>query len=72
MGIGPPTPTEKLLPFKLARIEKEKVSIGEFTRRYLRGDMDDVGSLGNEFTTSLPSNLKKLANPHADTNRNLF
>ena len=49
VGIGPPTPGEKLLPFKLARIEKEKVSIDEFTRRYLRGDMDDVGSLGTEF-----------------------
>ena len=49
VGIGPPTSAEKLLPFKLARIEKEKVTIDEFTRRYLRGDMDDVGSLGTEF-----------------------
>ena len=36
VGIGPPTPAEKLLPFKLAMIEKEKVSIDEFTRWYLR------------------------------------
>ena len=54
VGIGPPTPVKKLLPFKLARIEKEKVSIDEFTRRYLRGDMDDVGSLGNEFYKKSP------------------
>ena len=45
---------QKLLPFKLARIEKEKVSIDEFTRRYLRGDMDDVGSLGTEFFKKSP------------------
>ena len=45
---------QKLLPFKLARIEKAKVSIDEFTRRYLRGDMDDVGSLGNEFYKKSP------------------
>ena len=35
VGIGPPTPAEKQLPFKLARIEKEKLSIDDFTRRYL-------------------------------------
>ena len=51
VGIGPPTPANELLPFKLARIEKEKVSIDEFTRRYLWGDMDDVGSLGTKFYT---------------------
>ena len=36
----------KLLPFKLARIEKEKTDLysDEFTRWYLRWDMDDVGS----------------------------
>ena len=45
---------QKLLPFKLARIEKEKVSADEFTRRYLRGDMDDVGSLGTEFYKKSP------------------
>ena len=54
VGIGPPTPAKKLLPFKLARIEKEKVSIDEFTRRYLRGDMDDVGSLGSEYYKKTP------------------
>ena len=40
---------QKLLPFKLARIEKEKVSADEFTKRYLRGDMDDVGYHGTMF-----------------------
>ena len=60
VGIGPPTPAVKLLPFKLARIEKEKVSIDEFTRRYLRGDMDDVGSLGNEFYKKSPMNLEEV------------
>ena len=60
MGIGPPTPAEKLLPFKLARIEKERVSIDEFTRRYLRGDMDDVGSLGNEFYKKSPIKFEEV------------
>ena len=67
VGIGPPTPAEKLLPFKLARIEKEKVSIDEFTRRYLRGDMDDVGSLGNEFYKKSPikfEDIGKLSSHH--------
>ena len=35
VGIGSPTSAEKLLPFKLATIMKEKVSIDEFTRQYL-------------------------------------
>ena len=60
VGIGPPTPAKKLLPFKLARIEKEKVSIDEFTRRYLRGDMDDVGSLGNEYYKKTPMNFEEV------------
>ena len=60
VGIGPPTPAEKLLPFKLARIEKEKVSIDEFTRRYLRGDMDDVGSFDNEFYKKSPMNFEEV------------
>ena len=60
VAIGPPTPAEKLLPFKLARIEKEKVSIDEFTRRYLRGDMDDVGSLGNKFYKKSPIKLEEV------------
>ena len=63
VGIGPPTPAEKLLPFKLARIEKEKVSIDEFTRRYLRGDMDDVGSLGNKFYKKSPIKLEEVGKP---------
>ena len=60
VGIGPPTPAENLLPFKLARIEKEKVSIDEFTRRYLRGDMDDVGSLGTEFYKKSPMDFEEV------------
>ena len=45
VGVGPPTPTEKLLPFKLARIEKEIIDLqhaDHFTKRYIRGDLDDV------------------------------
>ena len=60
VGIGPPTPAEKLLPFKLARIEKEKVSIDEFTRQYLRGDMDDVGSLGTEYYKKSPMKFEEI------------
>ena len=60
VGIGPPTPAEKLLPFKLAQIEKEKVSTDEFTRRYLRGDMDDVGSLGTEFYKKSPIKFEEV------------
>ena len=60
VGIGPPTPAEKLLPFKLARIEKEKVSIDEFTRLYLRGDMDDVGSLGTEYYKKSPMKFEEV------------
>ena len=63
VGIGPPTPAKKLLPFKLARIEKEKVSIDEFTRRYLRGDMDDVGSLGNEYYKKSPIKFEEVGKP---------
>ena len=67
VGIGPPTPAKKLLPFKLARIEKERVSIDEFTRRYLRGDMDDVGSLDNKFYKKSPiqfEDVGKLSSHH--------
>ena len=63
VGIGPPTPAKKLLPFKLARIEKERVSIDEFTRRYLRGDMDDVGSLGNESYKKSPIQFEEVGKP---------
>ena len=60
VGIGPPTSAKKLLPFKLARIEKEKVSIDEFTRRYLRGDMDDVGSHGTEYYKKSPIKFEEV------------
>ena len=63
VGIGPPTPAKKLLPFKLARIEKETVNIDEFTRRYLRGDMDDVGSLGNEYYKKSPIKFEEVGKP---------
>ena len=60
VGIGPPTTAKKLLPFKLAKIEKERVGIDEFTRRYLRGDMDDVGSLGNKFYKKSPIKFEEV------------
>ena len=60
VSIGPPTPAKKLLPFKLAKIEKERVSIDEFTRRYLRGDMDDVGSLDNEYYKKSPIKFEEV------------
>ena len=63
VGIGPPTPAEKLLPFKLAKIEKERVGIDEFTRRYLRGDIDDVGSLGNKFYKKSPIKFEEVGKP---------
>ena len=63
VGIGPPTPAGKLLPFKLAKIETEKTSIDEFTRRYLRGDMDDVGSLGTEFYKKSPIKFEEVGKP---------
>ena len=51
---------QKLLPFKLARIEKEKVSADEFTKRYLRGDMDDVGSLGTKIYKKSPIKFEEV------------
>ena len=51
---------QKLLPFKLARIEKEKVSADEFTKQYLRGDMDDVGSLGTEIYKKSPIEFEEV------------
>ena len=71
VGIGPPTPAKKLLPFKLARIEKEKVSIDEFTRRYLRGDMDDVGSLGNEYYKKSPIKFEEVGKLSSHHRQNL-
>ena len=71
VGIGPPTPAKKLLPFKLARIEKEKVSIDEFTRRYLRGDMDDVGSLGNKFYKKSPIKFEEVGKLSSHHQQNL-
>ena len=71
VGIGPPTPAEKLLPFKLAKIEKEKVSIDEFTRRYLRGDMDDVGSLGNKLYKKSPIKFEEVGKLSSHHRQNL-
>ena len=51
---------QKLLPFKLARIEKVRLQDDEFTRRYLRGDMDDVGSLGNEYYKKTPIKFEEV------------
>ena len=67
VGIGPPIPNEKLLPFKLARITKEKVSADEFTKQYLRGDLDHVGSFGTEFYEKYPITFEeadKLSTHH--------
>jgi len=67
VGIGPLIPTEKLFPFKLARITKEKVSAHEFTKQYLRGDVDDVGSLGTKFYKKSPIKFEEvgqLSNHH--------
>ena len=72
VGIGPPTPAEKLLPFKLARIEKEKISIDEFTRRYLRGDMDDVGSLGNKYYKKSPIQFEEVGKPRCHPRQKLI
>ena len=71
VGIGPPTPAEKLLPFKLARIEKEKVSIDEFTKRYLRGDMDDVGVLGTVFYKKTPIKFQEVGKLSSHHQQNL-
>ena len=60
VGIGPPTLVKKLLPFKLAKIEKERVGIDEFTKQYLRGDMDDVGSLGTQFYKKSPIKFEEV------------
>ena len=56
-------PLQKLLPFKLARIEKEKVSADEFTKRYVRGDMDDVGSLGTKIYKKSPIKFEEVGKP---------
>ena len=53
VSIGSSIPAEKLFPFKLARIEK-RLTIDEFTRQYLRGDVDDVGSFGTEYYKKSP------------------
>ena len=63
---------QKLLPFKLARIEKEKVSIDEFTRRYLRGDMDDVGFLGNMYYKKSPIKFEEVGKRSHHHRRKLF
>ena len=63
IGIGPPTPTEKLLPFKLARIEKEKIDLqraDHFTKRYIRGDLDDVDYSKGIVYKKSPMKLSEL------------
>ena len=63
VSVSPPTPTEKLLPCKLARIEKEKIDLqhaDHFTKRYIRGDLDDVDySTGIVYKKS-PMKLSEL------------
>ena len=74
VGISPPTPSEKLLPFKLARITRDKVTprrADKFTKKYIRGDVDDIQSPSGvvyekspisfqEFLTALHSSQQKL------------
>ena len=64
MGIGPLTPAEKLLPFNLARIEKDKLKVGvdddKFTTHMMRGDRDDVGSMGSEFYKKSPIKFEEV------------
>ena len=54
---------QKLRSFKLDRIEKERVSADVFTRCYLRGDMDDVSSLGTEFYKKSPIKFEEVGKP---------
>ena len=63
VGVGPPTPTEKLIPFKLARIEKEKIDLqhaDHFTKRYIRGDLDDVDFSKGIVYKKSPMKLSEL------------
>ena len=63
VGVGPPTPTEKLLPFKLARIEKEKIDLqhaDHFTKGYIRGDLDDVDYSKGIVYKKSPMKLSEL------------
>ena len=63
VGVGQPTPTEKLLPFKLARIEKEKIDrqhADHFTKRYIRGDLDDVDYSNGIVYKKSPMKLSEL------------
>ena len=63
VGVGPPTPTEKLLPFKLARIEKDKIDLqhaDHFTKRYIRGDLDDVDYSKGIVYKKSPMKLSEL------------
>ena len=63
VGVGPPTPTEKILPFKLARIEKEKIDLqhaDHFTKRYIRGDLDDVDYSNGIVYKKSPMKLSEL------------
>ena len=75
VGIGPLTPTEELLPFDLARIEKDKLKVGiydhEFTTRNMRGDRDDVGSLGTEFYKKSPIKLEEVGKSSSDHRQKL-
>ena len=58
-----PTPTEKLFLFKLARIEKEKIDLqhaDHFTKRYIRGDLDDVDYSKGIVYKKSPMELSEL------------
>ena len=62
------TPTKSLLPFKLARIEEEKVSVDESITSYLRGQMllVDLGSLSTKKTPIKFEQVGKLSSHHQE------
>ena len=72
VGIDPSTSAEKLLPFKLARIEKQKIGVDEFTGQYIRRDMDDVGSLGTEFYKKSPIKFEEVGEPSGHCQKRLI
>ena len=71
--IGSSSPPPKLLPFKLAKIEKEQTDLhsDEFTKWYLRGDIDDVGSHGTIYKKS-PIRFEDIGKLSIDSQQRLI
>jgi len=63
---------QKLFPFKLDRIEKEKISMDEFTRQYLRGDADVVGSIGTAFYQKTSISVEEVGKLSKDSWKKLI